>query len=35
MVFNFEKVKFGVGLYFLGAIWIWDVWDMVEKNTRL
>ena len=24
----------GVGLYFSGALKIWDVWDMVEKNTQ-
>jgi hypothetical protein len=34
MVFILEKVKLGVGVYFSGAIQIWDVWDMVEKNTQ-
>ncbi len=34
LVFILHKVKFGVGLYFSGAISIWDVWDMVEKNTQ-
>jgi hypothetical protein len=34
MVFILEKVKLGVGVYFSGAISIWDVWDMVEKNTQ-
>jgi len=34
MVFILEKVKLGVGLYFSGALLIWDVWDMVEKNTQ-
>ena len=33
-VFNLEKVKLEVVVYFLGAIQIWDVWDMVEKNTQ-
>ncbi len=23
-----------VGLYFSGAFYIWDVWDMAEKNTQ-
>ena len=34
LVFILHKVKLGVGLYFSGAISIWDVWDMVEKNTQ-
>jgi hypothetical protein len=34
MVFILEKVNLKVGVYFLGAIQIWDVWDMVEKNTQ-
>ncbi len=34
MVFIFEKVKLGVGVYFSGALWVWDVWDMAEKNTQ-
>ena len=34
LVFFLHKVKLGVGLYFSGAISIWDVWDMVEKNTQ-
>jgi len=34
MVFILEKIKLEVGLYFSGAIKIWDVWDMVEKNTQ-
>jgi hypothetical protein len=34
MVFILKKVKLGLGLYFLGAIYIWDTWDMVEKNTQ-
>ena len=33
-VFILEKVKLGVGVYFSGAIQIWDVWDMAEKNTQ-
>ncbi len=33
-VFIFEKVNLGVGVYFSGAIQIWDVWDMVEKNSQ-
>ena len=31
MVFIFDKVKLGVGLYFSGALLIWD---MAEKNTQ-
>ena len=34
MVFILEKVKLGVGVYFSGALLIWDVWDMAEKNTQ-
>jgi hypothetical protein len=34
MVFIFDKVKLGVGLYFSGALLIWDTWDMAEKNTQ-
>ena len=34
MVFILGKVKLGVGVYFSGAISIWDVWDMAEKNTQ-
>ena len=34
LVFILQKVKLGVGHYFSGAISIWDVWDMVEKNTQ-
>ena len=33
-VFILEKVKLGVDVYFSGAISIWDVWDMAEKNTQ-
>jgi hypothetical protein len=33
-VFIFEKVKLRVGLYFSGSVYIWDVWDMAEKNTQ-
>jgi hypothetical protein len=33
-VFILEKVKLGVGVYFSGAIQIWDVWNMAEKNTQ-
>ena len=34
LVFILQKVKLGVGHYFSGAISIWDVWDMAEKNTQ-
>ena len=34
MVFIFDKVKLGVGLYFSDALLIWDTWDMAEKNTQ-
>ena len=34
VVFILHKVNLGVGLYFSGAISIWDVWDMAEKNTQ-
>jgi hypothetical protein len=34
MVFILIKVKLGVGLYFLGAVQVWDIWDMAEKNTQ-
>ena len=34
LVFILNKVKQGVGLYFLGAIQIQGVWDMAEKNTQ-
>ncbi len=29
-----EKIKLGVGIYFSGAISLWDVWDMAEKNIQ-
>ena len=35
MVFIFEKVKLGVGLYFLGSIYIWDTWGMAEKIVKV
>ncbi len=34
LVFILHKVKLGVGLYFSGAILIWDVWNTAEKNTQ-
>ncbi len=33
-VFILEKVKLGVGVYFSGALQVWDVWDIAEKNTQ-
>jgi hypothetical protein len=32
-VFIFKKVKMRVGVYFSVALWIWDTWDMAEKNS--
>jgi hypothetical protein len=35
MVFIFDKVKLGVGLYFSGALLIWDTWDMAKKIPKV
>jgi hypothetical protein len=35
LVFILNKVKLGVGLYFSCALYIWDVWDMVAKISKV